>query len=90
MATTRRKAKPGQVLFFYGRIPHEGEDHVTMWGGEGATKRHSNNVMHGFTQPKLWPYSERSTAKSFLDELDAAGFDIKTIQFCISVKKDHP
>ena len=92
MKATRRKAKPGEVLFFFGRLAGDvGPDHIGMWGGEGASKRHSNVVMYGFTGPHIerdstshrgWKFG-----KSFLEELDAAGFDTRTIQFSIRVKE---
>jgi hypothetical protein len=90
MSTTRRKAKPGEVLFFYGRLPGDNADHIGMWGGDGATKRHSNMVMAGFNgnriesdqnSPQGWRFG-----KSFLEELENAGFDTRTIEFSIKVK----
>lgn len=95
MRATRRKAKPGEVLFFFGRLAGEDSpDHVGMWGGEGATKRHSNAVMHGFTGARLEDDQTRCTGwkfgNSFLADLDAAGFDTATIEFSIRVKKQAP
>jgi len=87
MKTTRRKAKPGEVLFFYGQLPGDHPDHIGMWGGGTATKRHSNVIMSNFTQEKNWPYRLDKTPKSFLQELDEAGFDIKTLQFSIRMKQ---
>ena len=90
MRTTRRKAKPGEVLFFFGKLPDDDPDHIGMWGGEGATKRHSNAVMSGFTEKKI-ELNTRSfpgwkSGNSFLQELDAAGFDTSTIEFSIRIK----
>lgn len=91
MRATRRMAKPGEVLFFYGRLRDDNPDHIGMWGGEGATKRHSNAVMYGMTGPRIeadatggrgWKFGN-----SFLADLDAAGFDTKTIEFSIRIKK---
>jgi hypothetical protein len=91
MRATRRKAKPGEVLFFFGRFAGEGKpDHVGMWGGEGATKRHSNAVMYGFTGPRIQDDQTRPIGwkfgNSLLADLEAAGFDIETIEFSIRVK----
>lgn len=91
MRATRRKAKPGEVLFFFGRLAGEDKpDHVGMWGGEGATKRHSNAVMYGFTGPRIQDDQTRPTGwkfgNSFLVDLEAAGFDTATIEFSIRVK----
>jgi hypothetical protein len=91
MRATRKKAKPGEVLFFFGRLVGEATgDHIGMWGGEGATKRHSNAVMHGFTGPRIQDDQTRPTGwkfgNSFLADLEAAGFDTKTIEFSIRVK----
>lgn len=90
MRATRRQAKPGEVLFFFGKLTGDNPDHVGMWGGEGATKRHSDAVMYGFTGSRIetdqthplgWKFGN-----SFLADLDAAGFDTTTIEFRIRVK----
>jgi hypothetical protein len=90
MQVTRRKAKPGEVLFIYGRLPGDDPDHIGMWGGAGATTRHSHAVMHGFTgaRVELDPSSANGWkfGNSFLQELDAAGFDTTTLEFSIRVK----
>ncbi len=91
MRATRKKAKPGEVLFFFGRLAGEDKpDHIGMWGGDGATKRHSNAVMYGFTGQRLEADTTRHTGwklgNSFLTALDAAGFDTTTIEFSIRVK----
>ena len=57
MRATRRMAKPGEVLFFYGRLRDDNPDHIGMWGGEGATKRHSNAVMPESQAPRLTFYA---------------------------------
>lgn len=91
MRVTRRKAKPGEVILFYGRLPGDNPDHIGMWGGEGATKRHSNMIMSNFSglqveldpnRPQGWKFG-----KSFLKALDEAGFDTTTIEFSIRVKR---
>lgn len=89
---TRKKAKPGEVLFIFGRLAGEsGPDLVGMWGGDGATKRHANAVMYGFTRPRIEDDQTRHTGwkfgNSFLADLDAAGFDTTTIEFSIRVKQ---
>lgn len=90
MRATRRQAKPGEVLFFYGKLPGDNPDHIGMWGGEGATKRHSNAVMNGFTGSRIESDQKRPLGwkfgNSFLADLEAAGFDTKTIEFSIRVK----
>jgi hypothetical protein len=91
MRATRRKAKPGEVLFFFGRLAGDDRpDMVGMWGGDGATKRHSNAVMYGFTGPRIQDDQTRPTGgkfgNSFLADLESAGFDTTTIEFSIRVK----
>lgn len=95
MRATRKKAKPGEVLFLFVRLAgEENPDFVGMWGGEGATKRHSNAVMYGFTGKRIVDDQTRHTGwkfgNSFLDDLDAAGFDTTTIEFSIRLKKPTP
>lgn len=82
---TRRKAKPGEVLLIHGRLPGQSPDHIVMWGGSGATKRHANLVLHNFNSPKVWRGLD-DPPKSFFEELEAAGFDLTTIEFRIRMK----
>lgn len=77
MRATRRHAKPGEVLVCYGRLPGDMPDHLIMYGGHGATKRHSNVVYGLFATPET------------MKALDAAGFDTKTIEVRIRVKKEQ-
>lgn len=90
MRAIRKKAKPGEVLFFYGKLPGDSPDHLGMWGGAGATKRHSNAVMRAFTMQRVEPGKGWGEAwrlgSSFLADLDAAGFDTTTLRFSIRVK----
>ena len=91
MRATRRKAKPGEVLVFYGRLPGDEPDLIFCWGAGESMKRRSNIVHYSLTSKR--PEIDRETMKikfgpSFIEELEAAGFDTKTIQFSIRMKDD--
>lgn len=93
--TRRKKALPGQLVFYYGRLPGEAPDFCVCWGGDGASKRAGNLILSLFTGPgyKLTHISgdERHKASglpvyvgpSLVDELRARGFDLNTIYFSI-------
>lgn len=38
----RKRAKPGQLLIYYGKLPHDDPDVIFAWGGAGANKCDAN------------------------------------------------
>lgn len=90
MRATRRNAKPGEVLLLWGRRPREDAGHIGLWGGHGATKRHLNAVLSGFSSPRLQKNQITGAVEfgpSLIEQLDAAGFDTTTLEFKIRVKQ---
>jgi hypothetical protein len=93
----RRKAKPGQLIAYYGKLPHDGPDVVFAWGGSGASK-HDGALLHHMLASKrlevvLGEEERKHTrcghhifGKSFIQELEDRGYDITTIYFSIEQK----
>ena len=95
----RKRAKPGQLLIYYGKLPHDDPDVIFAWGGAGANKCDANlltfalsgkrqRVVYGEDRVKNggWPVV---FDPSVIEELEARGYDITTIQFSI-MKKEVP
>lgn len=93
----RKNAKPGQLLVYYGKLPGDNPDMVFAWGGEGASKR-ASNILHYYMASKRVElvYGEDRAKNngipykfgpSMFEALDAAGFDLRTLQFSIEFKK---
>jgi hypothetical protein len=98
MRATRRKAKPGEVIAFYGRLPGDSPDVIFAWGAGGATKRHSNLVSYilASKRPELaFTEEEKKKAggrdwylgKSGIEMLEEAGFDLSTLRFSVQMKQ---
>jgi hypothetical protein len=98
MRATRRRAKPGEVIVHYGRLPGDGPDIIYSWGGEGASKRHSNVIAYILGSKRIeMALTDEEKAKAggrgfffgdtALELLDRSGFDISTLRFSIQVKK---
>lgn len=96
MLKRRPRIKPGQLRLWYGKLDGEAPDVCGGWGGAGANKCDGNLMMGHFTAKRLTlVYGEEAQrlgsnhkwARSFIEELDARGYDISTIQFSIERKK---
>lgn len=85
---TRRKAKPGELCMFYGRLPGYAPDVIYAWG-DGTSRRDSHllNCVIGSERPGLFPNDPFE--KSLLDELTDRGYDITTLKFSIMKKVAH-
>ena len=92
----RKDAKPGELIAYYGKLPHDNPDICYAWGGDGATKRHGNLLAMMFGGKRVEPVYGQERAgngglpyrftRSFLEELDAAGCDLSTLKFSIRMK----
>lgn len=92
----RRNAKPGQLLVYYGKLPHNNPDIVFAWGGEGADK-HDAMLLHYALSCKrqrmvYGPERERNGGHplvfdpSVIEELESRGYDITTLTLSIQKK----
>lgn len=93
----RKYAKPGQLLVYYGKLPHENPDICFAWGGDGATKRDGallHYMFSGKRQRHIHDPEERKKNggypiafdPSFIEELEARGYDLTTLKFSIQKK----
>lgn len=81
------KAKPGQLKTQWGKIEHSNPDLCYAWGDGCA--RADGRLMRSAFSSKHFPSSFDSSHEmmpSFLEELEARGYDITTFRFSISKK----
>lgn len=95
MKSRIRRAKPGQLIAYFGRCEkHQVKSDIcTVAGGNGAVKSDAGFLMLALTQDPgdtmkhthqsaaIWPY------RSLLAELEARGYDLATLKFSIERKK---
>lgn len=78
----RRKAKPGQLIAWYGKLERgDSPDFCVAYGGEGASKPDGGILCHTFCDVKLWDWGT-----SLLQELEKRGYDLETLKFSIQQK----
>mgnify|MGYP000934481275 CR=1 FL=1 len=87
----RIKAKPGELIAYYGNIDGDGDDVVYAWGGSGATKADSNLIYGMFNGLEHRRYGRCPAANDgYLNELEARGYDLSTLRFYIRKKQPEP
>jgi hypothetical protein len=81
-----RKAKPGELIAFWGKMPNDAPDICYSWG-EGVSKS-DGHLLHDFLACKHSdPFTDPQFSKmlpSLLEEFQSRGYDIRTIRFSIS------
>lgn len=93
----QRHAKPGELLVYYGKLPHSDPDICYAWGGGGASKQDGNFLSYVLGSPRCKPaVSEVEVRRagrrgfvfepSVLEELEARGYDLTTLRFSIQKK----
>jgi hypothetical protein len=91
----QRKARPGQLIAYWGRLPGDGPDLIYAYGGSGANKRCGNLLHHILGERRVEVVEAEESAKTGrswklgktpLELLDEAGFDITTLRFSIQMK----
>ncbi len=88
----RRKAKPGELIAYYGKAERwDKPDICTAYGGAGADKPDSLMLMLALCDSpartaKHGRESESYPWRSLLQELDARGYDLTTLRFSIQRK----
>ena len=83
MRATRKRAAPGQLRMFYGRLPNDSAGDVIYAWGDGCSKRDGallNWILGNKRAPSV-PGGEWEP--SLLDELKARGYDLTTLEFSI-------
>ena len=93
MARKRRpKAKPGELLAYYGAYAGEVEPDLRLaWGGGGASKADAHFLCFALSDEpaKAVKYSDKSQDypfRSLIAELEARGYDLNTLRFSICKK----
>ena len=81
------KAKPGELLLKYGKLPNDHPDVCIAWGGEGADKRDANLIFNTLCDDR-YKFNSTETDCSLVEELKKRGYDITTIKF--SIRKTQP
>lgn len=82
---TSRKAKPGHLIAFHGRLTGDSSPDIVFAWGEGCSKRDGAFLHMSLASPTPPAVRGRDWEPSFLEGLTARGYDITTLQF--SIKK---
>jgi hypothetical protein len=85
----RPKLKDGQLLVYWGRLPHDEPDIIYSWQGDSSMKRDSSLLCYHFGSRRPDPLAKPLYSKmepSFLEELELRGYDLTTLRFSIMKK----
>jgi hypothetical protein len=87
---TRKKARPGELRMFYGRLPDDSSPDVCFAWGDGCSKR-DGALLHWIIGSKRAPaVPGREWEPSLIEELESRGYDLSTISFSIKKKESKP
>ena len=78
----KRKTKPGRLEAYYGK-DDSGDIDVVLAYGAGLSKRHGALLYYLLCCKRHTPNGEQEP--SMLDQLQARGFDIKTLRFSVDL-----
>jgi hypothetical protein len=84
-------AKPGQLVAKWGRASREDLPDLSYAWGEGVPRADARMLDTAFTAQRMsrsFPTMEVVYEPSFLEELEARGYDISTLRFSIQKKID--
>ena len=93
----RRKAKPGQLIAYYGKAERWDKPDVCIsWGGGGAEQADASLLYVALCAKRMEPClrsespirSDHKFVESFVEELEKRGYDITTLKFSIEQKRD--
>lgn len=74
----RRFPKPGELTLYYGKLPHDSPDFIFDWG-DGCAKSDGRLL-------SLFLFEQKFDGKNLIEELEARGYDTKSIRFSIKKK----
>ena len=81
--------KDGQLLVYWGKLPHDEPDVIYAYQGDSSMKRDNAFLYYHFGRkypdPNAMPLFSKMKP-SLLEELDARGYDITTLRFSIMKK----
>ncbi len=82
-------AAPGELAMRWGKLPHENPDMCMVWG-EGCGKRDGALLHYLLCSKRMnWRGGKPNVEPSFLEELEARGYDLTTLRFSVR-KKEAP
>jgi hypothetical protein len=82
------KAKPGQLLMQWGKLPGEDPDMCYSWG-DGCSKRDGHLLHNALASEKPDLFVQPLFSKmlpSLLADLESRGYDLTTLRFTVSKK----
>lgn len=80
------KAKPGELKMQYGKLPYDSPDICMTWG-DGCSKRDGNYLYWMLCcKRQVFKDGKMEFDPSFIEELEARGYDVTTIKFSIQKK----
>ena len=86
-------AKPGEIKVGWGRADnYDAPDICSAWGGQGADKSDARMVNTRLTEKRMrqsFPDMKVVFEPSFIEELEARGYDITTLKFSIQKLMVH-
>ena len=83
------KMKDGQLLVYWGKLPHDNPDVVLAWQGDSNMRRDTALLHQVLCSKQPDPHFKPIFGKmnpSLVEELTARGYDIKTLRFSIMKK----
>lgn len=92
----RRKAKPGQLIAYYGKAERWDKPDVCIaWGGDGAKQADASLLYVALCAKRMEPClrsespikSDHKFVESFVEELEKRGYDLTTLKFSIEQKR---
>lgn len=86
----RPKLKDGQLMVYWGKLPHDVPDIIIHWQGDSSMSRDSRLLYYHLSCRRPDPLAKPLFSKmepSLIEELEDRGYDITTLRFSI-MKKD--
>ena len=85
----RPKLKDGQLLVYWGKLPHDEPDVIYSWQGDHSMKLDNALLCYHFGSRRPDPMAKPLYSKmepSLLEELERRGYDLTTLRFSIMKK----
>ena len=86
------KMKDGQLLVYWGKVPHENPDVVLAWQGDRMMKRDTALLHYHLCSKRPDPRAKPLFSvmePSLIEDLESRGYDLTTLKFSI-MKKAQP
>jgi hypothetical protein len=86
---TTKKARPGELRMFYGRLPDESSPDVVIANGEGVSRRDGHLLMWILCSERPPIIPGKPFDRSLIEELKSRDYDLSTLEFSIK-KRSEP